>query len=279
MIDMKNLALNRIVAPGLDLKSFFRLARSAGIEKVELRNDLPGGRVLDGIDPVEASRMALDAGVRIISINALQKFNLSAVKMQVESDLDSLLAAAIPLACPAIVLCPNNEASDARSPESRYAETVEALRRLGSRFEDAGLLACVEPLGFGISSLDSLLVAARAIEESGHSCYRVLVDTFHNFLGPDGTSVLGTLLPVSMVGLVHVSAVIDDIPPEDYTDAHRVLPCAEDRMHSDKVIRSLFQAGYSGDVSFEPFSPLVQALPVGELEELLEASITYLTSL
>ena len=125
-----------------------------------------------------------------MTINALQKFNLASARPKAKAELATLLATCVEIDCPAIVLCPNNDAADSRPPAARFQETVDSLREFGPMFEKAGVLGFVEPLGFGISSLASLDVAIDAIKASGFSCYRVLVDTFHHYIGPDGLESL-----------------------------------------------------------------------------------------
>ncbi len=55
MIDLRRFALNRITCPSLGLEDFFRLAAELGLSKVELRNDLPGGRIVDDMPPERAA--------------------------------------------------------------------------------------------------------------------------------------------------------------------------------------------------------------------------------
>src|SRR3569833_344614 len=68
-------ALNHMTAPRLEIGGFFELAKSLGIGAVEIRNDLDGNAILDGTAPSGIKRLAGDAGIEIISINALQRFN------------------------------------------------------------------------------------------------------------------------------------------------------------------------------------------------------------
>ena len=44
-------ALNHMTAPSLAIDDFFALARSLGIDAVEIRNDLSGNAILDGTKP------------------------------------------------------------------------------------------------------------------------------------------------------------------------------------------------------------------------------------
>lgn len=285
MIAKSRIALNRIARPSSTLGGFFELASSLGITKVELRNDLPGrpgsSGVVDGLPYEEAARLAREWGVRVVTINALQKFNLASVRKTALQELEELLELCAAIDCPALVLCPNNDAGDSRAPAVRYAETVEALRRYGPLFARYGVAGCIEPLGFGISSLASLPVAAKAAEESGFGCYRVVHDTFHHHIGPDsaamyGAGGLGAPFPMAYLGLVHVSGVESAIPAGEYRDAHRIMPGPGDLMKSREQMRTMDALGYLGDYSFEPFSAEVQSLGDEEFEKVFEESVRYL---
>jgi 2-keto-myo-inositol isomerase len=278
MVEKKRFSLNRIVSPSLELGDFYALAASLGLGKVELRNDLGSRDPIDGMKPAEAARLATDQGIEVISINALQKFNLLAARAKASAELDALLELGVGIGCRAIVLCPNNEADDARSQARRAAETVEALAAFGPRFERAGLLGYIEPLGFGISSLASLVVAQECIKKSGCTCYRVVHDTFHHYIGPEDLTILGKAYDVACTGLVHISGVESDVAAAEYRDEHRVLVGPGDRMKNKEQIRRLDELGYAGDFSFEPFSPSIQRLPPSALSEALRRSLEYILS-
>ena len=46
-IAMQRFCINRKIAPALSIEAFFRLVNRLGLNKVELRNDLPSGKVTD----------------------------------------------------------------------------------------------------------------------------------------------------------------------------------------------------------------------------------------
>lgn len=278
MIEKARFSLNRIACPSLSLAEFLELTASLGLFKVELRNDIGSADPIDGLAPEEAKRLASKYGIRFISINALQKFNLASARDRAARELDTLLGLATAIGCPAIVLCPNNDPADGRSPAQRAAETIDALAAFGPAFTKAGVLGYVEPLGFAVSSLASLVLAQEAIKKSGFPCYRVVHDTFHHHIGPEDLTVLGKSYDVAFTGLVHVSGVEDDIPLDEYRDAHRVLAGPADRMKSKEQIALLDKLGYRGDFSFEPFSSTVQKLERAELLAELRKSLEYLVS-
>jgi len=278
MIEQNCFALNRIIAPSMGIQEFFEFAYSTGIRKVELRNDLGAKNAIDGLSPSQVAKMASDRGINILSINALQKFNLGSHKQNALSELSELIELAKAISCRAIVLCPNNDPKDARNKEQQIAETIDALATFGPLFTKAGILGLIEPLGFSISSLSSLLVAQECIRKSGFSCYRVVYDTFHHYIGPDDLTILGKNYDVKYTGLVHISGVEDDIPISQYHDQHRILVGPNDRMKSKEQILLLHRLGFSGDLSFEPFSPQIQNLSPDKLAYAIQKSIEFILS-
>ncbi len=276
MLDKKRFAVNRIACPSLGLEDFFKFTVDLGLSKVEIRNDLPGGAVIDGMPPAKAAELAQRHGVRIISINALPKFNLKAVEAKNLADLDKLLELAAALPCTAIVMCPNNDTNDHRDARSRVEETVSALRAYGPSLTKRGIIGLVEPLGFPESSLSSIVVASEAIKKSGFDCYKILYDTFHFFLGPDNENDIDAPI-VSRVGLIHVSGVEASIPREKWRDGERVLVTGADKMASRDQIDQIVALGYAGDISFEPFSADVQRMSRDALASALRKSIEFLS--
>lgn len=276
MIPKENFALNRILAPHLSLKEFIDTALSVGVSTIELRNDLPGKEIIDNYTPQEVRKLCRDAEVSILTINAVQKFNLEAERKAVLEELKKLLDLAQEIGCSALVLCPNNDPADTRTPSRIRQETVEALQELGHLFQSAGITGLVEPLGFQISSLSSAREALEMIHSARFPCYKLLLDTFHHYLGPDTVEDLGARIPVSEIGLIHVSGVEDSLPKEAFRDEHRVFPTPADRMNSKGQVLRLVEKGYKGCVSFEPFSSRVQNLPLETLKQAIKESIEYL---
>jgi 2-keto-myo-inositol isomerase len=136
------------MSPGLDLEGFFKFATALGINNVELRNDLPGGKILDNFSAEEIIALAERYGIQIITINTIQHFNLGALLDQVYANVKDMVRIATAIGCDAIVLCPHNDVEDTRTQEQFYADTVAALKKLASLFEESGITGLVEPLGF-----------------------------------------------------------------------------------------------------------------------------------
>jgi len=276
MIDKKRFALNRITCPSLGLEDFFRFAKDLGMTRVEVRNDLPGGAIIDGMPPARAAELAQKHGIGILTINALQKFNLASRQKDNAAELEKLLDLAAALPCAAVVMCPNNDTADHRDAPTRVEETVSALTAFGPAFTKRGIQGWVEPLGFHESSLSSVVVATEAVKKSAFGCYRVVFDTFHHFLGPDTEHDIDAEFARSQAGLIHVSGVEAGIAQEKWRDAQRVLVTSSDKMESKKQIDHMISLGYPGFISFEPFASEVQDMSRDALASALRKSIEYL---
>jgi 2-keto-myo-inositol isomerase len=247
-------ALNHITSPRLRLEDFLRLAGELGVQAVEIRNDLRGVEIEDGTPAAEVRRAAEAAGVEILSINALQRFNEWGPTR--EREATTLAAYARDCGARALVLCPVNSREDARGAVQRIDDLRRSLTALTPILSDHGILGLVEPLGFEESSLRLKRVAVEAIDAvGGASVFRLVHDTFHHFLAGE------TELFPERTGLVHISGVEDESLAHDaIRDAHRVLVGTGDLMDNVGQIRALIAGGYRGPFSFEPFAESVHAL-------------------
>jgi 2-keto-myo-inositol isomerase len=248
-------ALNHMVAPRLGLTDFFHLAATLGIAEVEIRNDLPGRAIADGTSPDAVRAGAAEAGVTIVSINALQRFDdWTAAR---EREAVALAGYAAACGARALVLVPVNEAPPGAGPgPSRRHRLEEALEGLLPILAGCDLLGLIEPLGFTTCSLRSKRVAVEAIESvGGGATFRLVHDTFHHAVAGEPA-----LYP-ALTGLVHLSGVTDPaIPLADLRDAHRVLVDDGDRLGSVDQVAALTAAGYGGPLSFEPFAVQIHGL-------------------
>lgn len=258
-------ALNRIIAPHLGILEFIAMANQANFQAVELRNDLKGKSITDGLKPLQVEQAASVASVHIATINALQRFNEKPKAHKKE--LEDLLKVGKALGCEAIVLCPANGIPVNEDRNRWHDMCVEALITYADLFGEYGLLGYVEPLGFAVSSLRTKEEALRAIRESGKgSQYKLVHDTFHHYLsGESGFYPKET-------GLIHISAVIGLKPTASIQDNDRVLSSPSDILRSAEQVKTLIQGGYKGYLSFEPFSKTVQQAPLPTLIRQLQES-------
>jgi len=261
-------ALNHMAAPQLKLADFFALARTLGLDGVEIRNDLADQPLPD---PAEVKRLAAAAGVTILTINALQKFNHW-------SDVRAAEAKALADYCKAcgaqaLVLVAAND-STGRGDDERVKNATEALRGLKPILQAAGITGLVECLGFEACSLRKKSEAVAAIDAAaGRDVFMLTHDTFHHHLAGE------TAMFPDRTGLVHISGVEDPaVSVSDMRDSHRVLVGPKDRLGNIQQIRALLAAGYSGPLSFEPFATELRTLSdparaVGSSMEFIRADL------
>ena len=278
MIARSKISLNRILLPRVSLEEFFKLSADLELNKIELRNDLPGIGIIAPYSPEQVKGLSEKYNIKILTINALQKFNLGAVLPEVLAELKELIRLSVAIDCEAIVLVPTNDTNDKRDSDVIMQETVTALKAFGPLFEDNGIWGYVEPLGFEECSLRSKVVGLQAIQESGFSNYKIVHDTFHHHLGPDTDDRLKNDYDISHTGLVHVSGVESQIASNQYRDDHRILITDGDRLKNRKQLELLINLGYKGDISFEPFAKDVQEMEIEALKAAINQSIEFITT-
>jgi len=277
MINRSRISLNRIIYPKLKLEDFFKFTKDLDLNKIELRNDLPGGKIIDDYTPEQLKELIKKYGVEILTINALQKFNLGAILPKTIEELKKITDLSQFIGCKAIILCPNNDVKDKRDSEEIFKETVKALKSFGPLFKDNGMQGYLEPLGFEECSLRSIVTAMKAVQESGYPVYKIVHDTFHHHLGPDTFETIENNYDISYTGLVHISGVECNIPVEEFRDNHRVLVTEQDRLQTKEQIELLLKLGYTGDISFEPFSKKVQEMEIEKIKSAIDHSIEYIS--
>jgi len=278
MIARSKIGLNRILLPGLSLEDFFKLSADLELHKIELRNDLAGTGIITPHSPEQVKGLSEKYNIEILTINALQKFNLGAVLPEKLAELKELIRLCVAIDCRAIVLVPTNDINDNRNSEVIMRETSAALKAFGPLFEDNGIRGYVEPLGFEECSLRSKVGALQAIQASGSSNYKIVHDTFHHYLGPDTDDTLINDYDIAYTGLVHVSGVESHLASDQYKDDHRILITEGDRLKNREQLALLIHLGYTGDVSFEPFAKAVQEMEIEALKAAINASIDFITT-
>ena len=261
-------ALNHITMPYADFAELAASARAHGMRAVEIRNDLDGVPLSDGTPALALREQADEAGVSILSINALQRFDLWNPAR--EEEAVSLARYARDAGAAALVLCPACDRDDRRTPPERAADLRRALRAMAVILTDHGIAGLVEPLGFAQCALRRKRDALDAIDDTGSgACFSLLHDSFHHVLSGE------TEFFPARTGLVHISGIEDDdVPVGRMLDLHRVLVGRRDRLDNVGQIRALRQGGYGGPLSFEAFASRVHDDP--DPVAALAASVAYL---
>lgn len=262
-----NFALNQMTAPHLSLAAFLDVACDLGCVGVELRNDMDalGRPLFDGLDPAQAGEMVRARGLRLLGLSQVYPFN-SWDKTR-EAEVAALIDIARRAGAETISLIPRNDGTGGAEGE-RQANLRVALKACYPMLLAADMVALVEPLGFGRSSLRSKAELVDMIASLDMADRFLIVhDTFHHTLAGGGP------LFADQTGIVHVSAVVDPgLGVDQMEDEHRVLIDSRDRLGNIDQMAALLAAGYTGAFSYECFSPETQALgdPLPALRQSLD---------
>jgi len=263
-------SLNRTCLPGKSLADFIKLAQDVGVDAVEIRNDIEGQEFADGT-PADMLRDRLQAaGLRVASVNALQRFNDCTPDRIAEAA--ALARYAATLGAPGIVMCPVIEIDHGLSEVELERNLRSALKQLAPVFADAGITGYVEPLGMKGSTLNSQSTAVAALDDiDGWANYAICHDTFQFWRASD------TRLHPARIGLVHISGILSDArQPREFVEPDRVLVGPDDMVDNVGQLRQLLAEGYDGYVSVEPFNPGIQQ--AADIATRLKDSIEFVRS-
>ena len=262
-------ALNHMCVPNRSFEDLFGLAKELGLDHVEIRNDLAGQAIADGTSARDIRDAAARAGIKLATINALQRFN--EWNNQRESEAKYLVDYAAACGAEGLVLVPTNDGSGCADGE-RQGNLRKALEGLKPILDEAKVTGLIEPLGFSSCALRQKSEAVDAIIKLGAAdTFSLVHDTFHHHVAAEAD-----IFP-QHTGLVHLSGVSNaDVAEEDMLDAHRELIGERDRLDNVSQISALEQGGYKGVFSFEPFSQHVHALD--DPASALRTSIEFLES-
>lgn len=266
-------ALNHMTVARLSFTELVDIAKQLGCIGIEVRNDLPQP-LFDGMDPAAAGELVRAAGLRLLAVAEVKRFNDWSEDKAAEAL--ALMRIAKAAGAEAVSLIPRNDNLGMGNGERQAALRV-ALKALKPMLEDHGLLGMVEPLGFEICALRYKAEAVEGIEAvGGQGRFKLVHDTFHHTLAHGGP-----IFP-EHTGIVHVSGVVDqEVSLSQMRDPHRVLVTPADRLGNAEQIAALQAAGYTGPISYEAFAPETHALadPAVELARSFETIRTGLAAL
>jgi 2-keto-myo-inositol isomerase len=267
-IDPTRFCINRKIAPTLSLEAFFQLVQRLGLNKVELRNDMPGGRVTDDLSVAQLRALTDKYHIEIETINALYPFNRPDDALLAKAE--ALLQEAQQIGAKALVMCPLNEGIAIPAEQ-----TLTALQTLAPRFAHYGIQGLVEPLGFPVSSLRSAVQTQQLIRDA-QVPFKLLLDTFHHHLYENAEQEFPQEIDVNQIGLVHLSGVEDTRPTDQLTDEERIMLSNHDVLNSVAQVKRLEMLGYKGIYAFEPFSSELEKWSAADIEREIRASIELL---
>ncbi len=259
---MPAFALNHMTVASAGFRQMLELAQQLGCVGVECRNDL-SGPLFDGYSPTQAAKMLRDAGLRLLSLAEIKRFDR--LTEAVLRDAISLMDSAADVGAEAVSLIPNNDGS--LFDEAAFVESLELLQ---PHLQQRGLTGLIEPLGFETCGLRFKKTAIDILEKHDHlTVFQLIHDTFHHHLAGEVD------LFAQQTGLVHLSGVTErGLEASQMRDSHRLLVDQDDRLGNVTQIIQLLNAGYSGLMSFEAFAPALHRDPNNV--EMIRNSMNYI---
>lgn len=259
MLSYDDFCINRKAAPGLDLKDFIRMVADLGIKYIELRNDITGkvdnSTILDDYQPEEIKALLDEKGIQVVDINAQGNMDSAAKLDENITSLEEMIRIGRVLKVKNILFCPVRDENDLRTSEEKHQGAVNNMRAYSKLLKENGMSGLLEPLGFMDSSLRTPWEAQEVIKDAGIDNFKLVADNFHYYLANVTQADFNTKVDPQMVGLVHLSSVINHKKREDLGDADRIMLDENDIMHADDHARMFENSSYNGLYSFEPFSP------------------------
>lgn len=237
-------SLNQILFPNSSLDYFLNFSNDLKVHAIEIRNDIKTNLIKEN-DPSKLKNKCGEKSLKILSINALQKFNIW--NKDRSDELIKLCKFADQADIWGIVLVPLNDGS-VNSPTEQIQLLEESLSEIIKILGDYKVIGLVEPLGFKQSSLRYKSMTVKIINNLQSNKLNIVHDTFHHALANEKD-----FFP-SLTGLVHFSGVSNIYKNIELNDDHRSVVDENDILANLYQIQKLINSNYQGYFSFEPFS-------------------------
>lgn len=243
-----SLAINQMIMPNSSFEEFITLAKKLNVKAIEIRNDI-ATNLIEENKPNQIKKICEENSIEILTINALQKFNIW--NEERSKELIELCDYASQAGIKAIVLVPLNDNSinNEKDQEKLLENSLNNIEKILQNYD----LSClVEPLGFKQSSLRKKSIAVNIIKSLDINKIKILHDTFHHSLSGEKD-----IYP-DLTGLIHISGVskdyIKNYVENTLTDDHRSIIDENDIIENVKQLNKFLNYDYKGFFSFEPFS-------------------------
>ena len=238
-------SLNQMVMPNDPFENFVLLAKTTGVNAIEIRNDIKTNLIKEN-EPIKLKEICEANSLKILTVNALQKFNIW--NDERSKEFIELCKFASLASIEAIVLVPLNDNSIIEINEQRKL-LHHSLKHIETILSDYDVMGFVEPLGFQSSSLRNKSMVKECFQQLNISKIKIVHDTFHHFVAQEN------FFSPTITGLVHISGVSKKFINEHLQDKHRsFIDPTDDIIDNIQQIKVFIDQNYQGFFSFEPFS-------------------------
>ena len=244
--------LNGASTGSASLLADVQAASAAGFDALEIR-DTKLKTYLESRGSIPTLRdLVTQSKLEVASLNALENSTLrTLVGRQVVLEKCRILSeSAAGLGCPYLVAVPSPRggADDAQVQKA----TRESLQAMAAIAKPYNVRIGFEFLGFADCSVNTLGAARAIVEAIGDPAIGLVIDAFHFYVGGSTWEMMDGLDPARLF-IVHLDDA-EDLPRDQLTDAHRLLP-GDGVIPLKELVRRLDALGYRGVYSVELFRP------------------------
>jgi 2-keto-myo-inositol isomerase len=247
------LSFNGATTMKADLSTDVQAAAAAGFDYLEiwaakLREFLKTHSVSDLKTLFDQNKL------KPLSINSIEQitFRDAAAYAVIKAQCEELCAIAAAIGCPYVVVVPGKFPPGGLSSYEVIEETVGVLRELASIAERHGVALAFEFLGQRDCSVQTLELADEIVQKVNRRNIGLVIDSFHFHTGASTIKMIDALDP-KRVFIFHINDA-EDLPPDQLTDAHRLLPGLGILKLKD-MIEAFKRIGYDQVASVEVFRP------------------------
>jgi len=239
------LALNLITIKQAGLAQGMGIAAGAGYQGVGLWiEDLHAG-AQHGLPPAEVGRTLRNLGLRCAEVLPVMGWMYAArdERQRAFERAEQAMKVARLIDCDTIVACAATEAGELSDAVTDFSDLCHLARGYEMRI-------ALEFLG-SAAQIKDVAAAWQIIEGANQHNGGLLLDTFHFYLGGSRVEDLAAVSP-EKIFLVHINDCMD-VPMEELTDLHRVMPGLGIEPLTD-IVALLVEKGYDGYYSLEIFN-------------------------
>ena len=238
----------------VSVETDIHVARQAGYQAIELRDEKIERYLAAGHSLASLADRVRDAGLEVLSINALEDATLVAKEHSPArlAHWQRLCEWAAVLDAPYVIGVPSFLPDPPPTEDEIRTRSVESLRALAAVARTFGVRVGFEFLGFPACSVNALRSARRIVEDADDLSVGLVIDAFHFYVGQSRFEDLDGLDPLRLF-IVH----LDDAEPGEVSglsDAQRLLP-GEGVIPLDVFVGALQRVGFRGMYSLELFRP------------------------
>ncbi len=247
------LSFNGATTMKADLPTDVRAAGAAGFDYLEIR----AAKLREFLKTHSVSdlKTLFDQSVlKPLSINSIENitFRDAAAYAGIKGQCEELCSMAAAIGCPYVVIVPGKFPPGGLSSYEVIEETVSVLRELASIAERHSVALAFEFLGQKDCSVQTLELADEIVQKVNRRNIGLVIDSFHFHTGGSTIKMIDALDPKRLF-IFHINDA-EDLPPDQLTDAHRLLPGLGILKLKD-MIEAFKRIGYDEVASVEIFRP------------------------